>query len=73
MPFRKTDKRFIGMYRLLKGYDLDAPALARVLGCSLPTARAKLDDPSKLTLDNLMKINRFGHVPIEEIRQAIKE
>ena len=73
LPYKKPDKPFIGMYRLLKGYDLNAQALARVLGCSVPTAREKLENPSRLTLDNLSKIHRYGHIDWETIQSAVKE
>lgn len=69
MPYIKKPQS--GMKRLLLGYDLTAPRLATVLGCSIPTARARLNDPSQLTLADLDKIRRIGHVPIEEIRERV--
>ena len=73
MPYKKPDKPFLGMYRLLKGYDLDAPALAKVLGCSVPTARAKLDDPQRINLGDLAKIHRYGHIEWGAIQEQVKE
>ena len=69
MPYIK--KQQSGMTRLLLGYELTAPRLATVLGCSENTARLRLNDPSTLTLAELDRIRRFGHVPVEEIRNRV--
>lgn len=72
MPYlKRPDPPYMKMARLLKGYGFNGPKLADVLGCSAPTARARLDAPELLTLADLDRINRFGHIPIEEIREAI--
>ena len=73
MPYKKSTIPFVTVSRLLKGYDLQAPQLSKVLGCSVPTAREKLNNPSKLTLKDLSAINRYGHIKWDEIREAIKE
>lgn len=73
MPYKKSSVPFESMARLLKGYDLNAPELARVLGCSVPTAREKLKDPGRLTLRDLAKVNTYGHISLDIIKQAIKE
>ena len=71
MPYIKPPKRpFEKMRRLLLGYELTAPKLSVVLGCSQPTARQRLNDPGLLTIAELDKIHRLGRVPIEEIREA---
>ena len=70
MPYRKdtTDP----MTRLLRGYFKTGEELSRVLEVAPKTGRRKISEPQKyLTLGDLTKINRFGHVPIEEIRAAI--
>lgn len=72
MPYIKQNVPYVKMQRLLKGYGLNAPALAKILDCSEPTARKLLNErTSKLTLGDLDRINRFAHIPIEEIRDAI--
>ena len=72
MPYiRKPDQPFSRMRRLLVGYELSASKLAVILNVSEPTARKRLDRPELLTLSDLNKISRFGHIPIEEIRSAI--
>lgn len=71
--YKKSSVPFESMARLLKGYDLNAPELAKVLGCSVPTARTKLMSPSKFTLADIGAIARFGHIQMDELRQAIKE
>ena len=71
MPRLKTQERpFSKMRRLLIGYGLNAARLAEVLHVSEPTARKRLDRPELFTLSDLDRINRFGHVPIEEIKMA---
>ena len=58
---------------LLKSYDItDGTKLSRVLGVTPKTGRARFNYPQTLTIADLMKINKFGHIPIEEIRAAIK-
>lgn len=57
--------------RLLKGYDLNAPKLAVILGCSEPTARKKINDPGLLNGNEWLRINRVGKIPIEEIKEVI--
>lgn len=72
MPRVRTPEiPLVKMRRLLLGYGFNGPKLAKVIGCSDPTARRRLDDPSELTLGDIMKINRTGHVPMEELRAAI--
>ena len=72
MPRVKTPEApFIKMRRLLLGYDLNGPALAKVMNCSPKTARDRLEHPEKLTLANLHDINTKGHVPIEELKDAM--
>lgn len=72
MPYiKRTEPPFVKIRRLLLGYELDAVALSKVLGCSYNTARARLDNPSTLTVGELDTISAKGHVPIDEIRAAI--
>lgn len=71
MPNIKKTRPFEKTRRLLLGYELTAPRLADVLGCSVPTARQRLEDPGSLTVAELARINRAGHIPIEEIREAL--
>lgn len=74
MPYTKRkDVPFVKVRRLLLGYELDASALAGVLGCTYNTARARLDRPETLTLAELDKVCTRGHVPIDEIRAAISK
>ena len=71
MPFVKREVPFAKMQRLLRGYGFNGPKLAEILGCSLGTARDRLNNPGHLTLLELEKINRLGHVPMEEIKNAL--
>ena len=71
MPYKKSKQNQIDLYRLLKAYEIDATKLSKMLGCSFPTAKKKLDDPGKLTVDELMVISSKGHVAIDLIRGAI--
>lgn len=73
MPYiKKKDPPFARMGRLLRGYGFSAPKLAEILDVSRPTAKKRLDQPEMLTLRDLDLINRFGHVPLEEIREAMQ-
>ena len=72
MPYIKPKQPpFAKLTRLLRGYGFDGPSLGKVLGCSHPTAKKKIDNPELLTLAELKKINQAGHIPAEEIREAI--
>ena len=72
MPYvKKPDPPFFKMTRLLRGYGFNGPKLAEILGVSRPTAHCRLEEPGRLTLEDLDRINRFGHIPIEELREAI--
>lgn len=74
MPYKKPEpKPFESMTRLLLGYRINAPALAKILGCAPETARKKLNDPQRMTLGDIEKINRFGHISLDELRQAISK
>ena len=57
---------------LLKSYDItDGTKLARVLGVTPKTGRARFNYPQTLTIAELHKISTFGHIPIDEIRANI--
>lgn len=72
MPYTKPllPQPWEKMHRLLVGYGLTGPKLAEILGVSRPTAKARIDAPGKLTLEELDRISRMGHIPMEEIREA---
>lgn len=71
MPYKKTKQNQIELQRLLKAYGMNATELSKLLKCSFPTAKKKLDNPGKLTVDELMEISSKGHVAIDLIRGAI--
>lgn len=74
MPYIKPKEKPYGrMVRLLKGYDLTGRRLAEVLGVAPSTAYSRLERPETLTLGELDRIVRVGHVPLEEIRAAISK
>lgn len=72
MPrLKRREGPYDRLLRLLKAYDLSGgQELAAALKCSKNTAYARLDDPGKLTVAELRKINRAG-VPWEEIKSAM--
>lgn len=73
MPYKKKPpKEFDEFVRMLKGHDLNATKLAKVLGCTYPTAKAKLDDPLKFTFKDVLAIQNKGHIHKEEILGALK-
>lgn len=60
------------MTHLLKKYGYDSGRkLSEILSVSHPTAIKRLNDPELLTVEDLHRLNRFGHIPIDEIRQSI--
>lgn len=73
MPYIKPkEPPFISMVRLVHGHELRGNKLAAVLGCSRTRASDLMKCPEKLTLADLDRLNRYGHIPIEEIREALK-
>ena len=74
MPYKKNpSKPFESMERLLNSYKINAPALSKIMGVSVPTARRKLNNPQEFLLSDIAKISKLGHVPIGKIREAIVE
>lgn len=73
MPYVKplAPQPFAKMTRLLRGYGMTGPKLAAILGVSRPTAKARIDAPGKLTLEELDRISRQGHIPLDELRDCI--
>lgn len=73
MPYTKplTPQPWARMRRLLVGYGMTGPKLAEILGVSRPTAKARIDAPGKLTLEELDRISRHGHIPLDELRDCI--
>ena len=70
MPYIKTKEDPINP--MLRAANINTGVqLAKVLGCTRPTAMRKIRDPGRLTVEDLRKINRTGHVPIEDIRAAL--
>ena len=59
------------MTRLLQSYHLNGESLSRVLRCSPPTARKKIEDPGRLTMDELAQIHRKVGIPVEDIRRCV--
>lgn len=71
MPYRKSKKPHEKVERLLNSYKINAPALARALGCAVSTARIKLNEPERITLKDLTNIHKNCHISWEQIREAI--
>ena len=69
---KPKQKRFEAVARLLKGYGFGAKRLSEILECSPATASRKLADPERLTLFDIDRIVRFGHVPCDEVKGAMK-
>lgn len=72
MPYIKQKQpAFAKLSRLIRGYGFTGPKLAEILGCSAPTAKKKIDSPEYFTLAELKMLNSAGHIPADEIREAI--
>lgn len=73
MPYiKEREEPFARMRRLLLGYGFSGPKLAAILDVSAPTAKRRLEQPETITLRDLDRINRFGHIPLEELREAVQ-
>lgn len=70
MP-RLRDAPVHPMTRLLKSYDLNGENLSAVLMVTPPTARRKIAEPGRLTVDDLQTIHKRVGIPMDEIRGAI--
>lgn len=68
----KHDVPFITVSRLLKGYDVNAANLARILNCAYGTARSRLDNPRTFSLGELEQVSIRAGIPMAEIRDSIK-
>lgn len=73
MPRTVFDKKRDKLYVLLNGStaDLSRDELGAIIGRCPRTARERMRRPETLTLEELFKICRKQHIPIEELRQAI--
>lgn len=50
----------------------ERPELARMMGCSMQTVSRRFKNPGDLTLDELTALGRGLHIPIEDLRAAIR-
>jgi len=50
----------------------DHKDLARIIGRGTATMTRRLEDPGSLTLDELTALGRGLHIPIEDLRAAIR-
>ena len=74
MPYRKPERvPFQGFSEFLRGKGFTSPKLAEVLGCCPNTAMKKLKHPETITLGDISKLYRRGHVPLTTLREEIKE
>ena len=72
MPYLKPKAEpWKKLVRLLRGYGITGAALAGILEVSQPTAYRRLREPGSFTLDELYAVSVRGHVPMEEIREAV--
>lgn len=73
MPWvKERPKPFAAVGRLLKGYDVTPSALASKTGWSYGKAQSRIKNPATLTLAELDVISRGFHIPMDEIRSAIR-
>ena len=67
----KREPPFAEVSRLIRGYGLNTPQLAEILGYSKTTVSLRLDEPDRFTLGELKRICISGGVPADKIREAI--
>ena len=73
MPYlKKRDEPFAAFRRLLIGYGMTARVLSPIIGRNENTSRDRLKRPETFTLGELRAISLKGHIPIEEMREAIR-
>lgn len=71
MPYIKKQRSAIRS--LLQSYDItDGAHLGRILNKPPKTGRRRMDDPDTLTVGEIRRLSTHGHIPIEELRAAIK-
>lgn len=56
--------------RVIRAY-MDTAQLAEVLEISRPTAIMRMNAPGTLTVEELRKLNKKGHIPINDLREGI--
>lgn len=56
----------------VKTNETDRASLARMMGCSEPTVTRRFKDLGSLTLDELIALGRGLHIPIDDLRAAIR-
>ena len=72
MPYTKfCQTKEPPMTRLLRSYKFNGTSLGRLLGVSHGTGQKKLTDPDNLTIGDLRRISKAGHIPMDELRGAI--
>lgn len=72
MPYKKPKEiPFQAITELIRGKGITPPKLAVILECSPNTARSKMKNPSKFTLDDLTKIHHRGHLKKDALWNAI--
>lgn len=78
MPYTKLQRKpkHYELSRLLNGTvktsETARASLARMMGCSEPTVTRRFKDPGTLTLDELTALGRGLHIPIDDLRAAIR-
>ena len=78
MPYTKLQRKskHRALRVLIKGTaaadERDWPELARMMGCSEPTVRRRFQDFGSMKLDELVALGRGLHIPIDDLRAAIR-
>lgn len=80
MPRTKLDERRMPKHaavgKLIIGtaamMDVGTAGISEILDCCNNTAIHRLRNPGELTLDELVRLGRGLHIPIDELRSAIR-
>ena len=70
-PKRDPRKELIHGVLATYGSSGETERVARILNCSAPTARKRLQDPGSMAITELLRLTRGLGIPLEEVRQAI--
>ena len=73
MPRTKLDKAPDKLYILLNGAAAEKTRyeIGEIIGRCPATVKSKMRNPKSFTLEEILKLGRSLHIPIEELRQAI--
>ena len=65
------EQEFDAMRRLIRAYGYNGVTLGKLLAMSPQTARLKIREPWRFTLEDIRRLHTDGCIPLDKIRAAI--